>query len=83
MRRLEWKAPDGWAHEAGGFPIMTLPLGFLMKDVLFLVASPKAGSNQKTTGLWLIKGTSISAVYWLHFWMLKAKNVKTIAPRIK
>jgi len=20
--------PDGWAHEAGGFPIMTLPLGF-------------------------------------------------------
>jgi uncharacterized membrane protein YkgB len=31
--------PDGWAHEAGGFPIMTLPLGFLMKDFLFLVAS--------------------------------------------
>jgi len=31
--------PDGWAHEAGGFPIMTLPLGFLMKDVLFLVVS--------------------------------------------
>jgi uncharacterized membrane protein YkgB len=31
--------PNGWAHEAGGFPIMTLPLGFLMKDVLFLVAS--------------------------------------------
>lgn len=31
--------PDAWAHEAGGFPIMTLPLGFLMKDVLFLVAS--------------------------------------------
>jgi len=25
--------------EAGGFPIMTLPLGFLMKDVLFLAAS--------------------------------------------
>ena len=23
----------------GGFPIMTLPLGFLMKDVLFLAAS--------------------------------------------
>ena len=22
---------DAWAHEAGGFPIMTLPLGFLMK----------------------------------------------------
>src|SRR5580704_12360437 len=39
--------------------------------------------HQKTTGLWLIKGTSISTVYWLHFWMLKAKNVKTIAPRIK
>jgi uncharacterized membrane protein YkgB len=31
--------PDAWAHEAGGFPIMTLPLGFLMKDVLFLAAS--------------------------------------------
>jgi uncharacterized membrane protein YkgB len=31
--------PDAWAREAGGFPIMTLPLGFLMKDVLFLVAS--------------------------------------------
>jgi len=34
-----YSLPDGWAHEAGGFPIMTLPLGFLMKDVLFLVAS--------------------------------------------
>jgi uncharacterized membrane protein YkgB len=31
--------PDAWAKEAGGFPIMTLPLGFLMKDVLFLAAS--------------------------------------------
>jgi uncharacterized membrane protein YkgB len=31
--------PDAWAKEAGGFPIMTLPLGFLAKDVLFLVAS--------------------------------------------
>jgi uncharacterized membrane protein YkgB len=31
--------PDGWASEAGGFPIMTLPLGFLVKDVLFLVVS--------------------------------------------
>jgi uncharacterized membrane protein YkgB len=31
--------PDGWASEAGGFPIMTLPLGFLMKDVLFLATS--------------------------------------------
>jgi uncharacterized membrane protein YkgB len=31
--------PDGWALEAGGFPIMTLPLGFLMKDFLFLAAS--------------------------------------------
>jgi hypothetical protein len=28
--------PDAWAKEAGGFPIMTLPLGFLMKDFLFL-----------------------------------------------
>ena len=31
--------PGGWAQEAGGFPIMTLPIGFLMKDVLFLAAS--------------------------------------------
>jgi len=31
--------PDGWAHEAGGFPLMTLPLGFLMKEVLFLAGS--------------------------------------------
>lgn len=31
--------PDAWAPKAGGFPIMTLPLGFLMKDVLFLAAS--------------------------------------------
>src|SRR6201996_9082296 len=31
--------PGAWAAEAGGFPIMTLPLGFLMKDVLFLAAS--------------------------------------------
>jgi uncharacterized membrane protein YkgB len=31
--------PDAWAREAGGFPIMTLPLGFLMKDFLFLAAS--------------------------------------------
>jgi uncharacterized membrane protein YkgB len=31
--------PDGWAAEAGGFPIMTLPMGFLVKDVLFLAAS--------------------------------------------
>jgi uncharacterized membrane protein YkgB len=31
--------PDGWAKEAGGFPIMTLPIGFLMKDFLFLAVS--------------------------------------------
>jgi uncharacterized membrane protein YkgB len=31
--------PDAWAKEAGGFPIMTLPIGFLTKDVLFLAAS--------------------------------------------
>ena len=31
--------PDAWASEAGGFPIMTLPLGFLFKDILFLAAS--------------------------------------------
>src|ERR1700744_5735731 len=31
--------PDGWAHEAGGFSVMTLPMGFLIKDFLFLAAS--------------------------------------------
>jgi uncharacterized membrane protein YkgB len=31
--------PGAWAQEAGGFPIMTLPVGFLTKDVLFLVVS--------------------------------------------
>ena len=31
--------PDAWAKEAGGFPIMTLPMGFLMKDFLFLAVS--------------------------------------------
>ena len=31
--------PDVWAKEAGGFPIMTLPIGFLTKDVLFLIVS--------------------------------------------
>ena len=31
--------PGAWAQEAGGFPIMTLPIGFLMKDVLFLIVS--------------------------------------------
>jgi uncharacterized membrane protein YkgB len=31
--------PGAWAPEAGGFPIMTLPLGFLIKDVLFLATS--------------------------------------------
>jgi uncharacterized membrane protein YkgB len=31
--------PGAWADEAGGFPIMTLPVGFLLKDVLFLVVS--------------------------------------------
>jgi uncharacterized membrane protein YkgB len=31
--------PDAWAKEAGGFPIKTLPIGFLTKDVLFLIVS--------------------------------------------
>jgi uncharacterized membrane protein YkgB len=31
--------PDAWAKEAGGFPIMTLPMGFLFKDFLFLAVS--------------------------------------------
>jgi uncharacterized membrane protein YkgB len=31
--------PGGWAQEAGGFPIMTLGMGFQIKDFLFLAAS--------------------------------------------
>jgi uncharacterized membrane protein YkgB len=31
--------PDAWATEAGGFPAMYLPVGFLVKDFLFLAAS--------------------------------------------
>jgi uncharacterized membrane protein YkgB len=31
--------PDAWAAEAGGFPLMHLPVAFLMKDFLFLAAS--------------------------------------------
>jgi uncharacterized membrane protein YkgB len=31
--------PGACAQEAGGFPIFTLPMGFLMKDVLFLATS--------------------------------------------
>ena len=31
--------PNGWAAPAGGFPAMTLPMAFLMKDVVLLVAS--------------------------------------------
>jgi uncharacterized membrane protein YkgB len=31
--------PNAWAAPAGGFPIMNLPTGFLMKDVVLLAAS--------------------------------------------
>ena len=31
--------PNAWATEAGGFPAMYLPVGFLVKDFLFLAAS--------------------------------------------
>lgn len=31
--------PDGWAAPAGGFPAMTLTMGFLMKDVVLLAVS--------------------------------------------
>jgi uncharacterized membrane protein YkgB len=31
--------PNGWAAEAGGFPAMTVPVAFLMKDVVLLAAS--------------------------------------------
>lgn len=31
--------PNAWAVEAGGFPVMYLPVAFLMKDVLFLAVS--------------------------------------------
>ena len=31
--------PEGWATQAGGFPAMTLPMGFLVKDVVLLAVS--------------------------------------------
>ena len=31
--------PNAWAVEAGGFPLMYLPVAFLMKDILFLAVS--------------------------------------------
>jgi uncharacterized membrane protein YkgB len=31
--------PDAWAPAAGGFPAMTLPMAFLIKDVVLLAAS--------------------------------------------
>ena len=31
--------PEGWAAQGGGFPAMTLPMGFLMKDVVLLAVS--------------------------------------------
>jgi len=31
--------PEGWAAQAGGFPAMTLPMGFTMKDVVLLAVS--------------------------------------------
>jgi len=31
--------PEGWAPQAGGFPAMTLPMGFLLKDVVLLAVS--------------------------------------------
>jgi uncharacterized membrane protein YkgB len=31
--------PNGWATQAGGFPAMTVPVAFLVKDVVLLAAS--------------------------------------------
>lgn len=31
--------PEGWAAQAGGFPAMTLPMGFIMKDVVLFAVS--------------------------------------------
>jgi uncharacterized membrane protein YkgB len=31
--------PNAWAARAGGFPAMTVPLAFLMKDIVLLAAS--------------------------------------------
>jgi uncharacterized membrane protein YkgB len=31
--------PNGWAESAGGFPVMTGNVPFLMKDVVLLAAS--------------------------------------------
>jgi uncharacterized membrane protein YkgB len=44
--------PGAWAQEAGGFPIFTLPMGFLIKDVLFLVASFYLLKQDLTRGAW-------------------------------
>src|ERR1700756_3266244 len=52
--------PDAWAREAGGFPIMTLPLGFLMKDVLFLAASFYLLKQDLVRAAMKIKPSSIS-----------------------
>ena len=30
---------DGWAAQGGGFPAMTLPMGFIVKDVVLLAVS--------------------------------------------
>ena len=52
-----WK--DGWATQAGGFPLMTLAMGFLMKDVVLLAVSfyllkqdvQRLASVERTEGL--------------------------------
>src|SRR5580704_8137484 len=54
--------PDAWAREAGGFPIMTPPLGFLMKDVLFLVVSFYLLKRDLTRAAQEIVGNDLSDV---------------------
>jgi uncharacterized membrane protein YkgB len=54
--------PDAWAKEAGGFPIMTLPIGFLTKDILFLVVSFYLLKRDLTRAAQQIVGNDLSDV---------------------
>jgi uncharacterized membrane protein YkgB len=56
--------PDAWAQEAGGFPIFTLPMGFLIKDILFLAASFYLLKQDLMRAALEIKPSSIPVVGW-------------------
>jgi hypothetical protein len=50
--------PDGWAASAGGFPAMTEPVAFLMKDLVILAASMYL-LRQDLIRVWLTEGQAI------------------------